>query len=210
MVEEINNNSFKKARSLFKEIKEKIESKKYKPNVLEFEKAIQKLVEEYNTANWENRFVVGGALEILFCVLLKSLGFRCKWLKEARYDIDVNEIKFSLKSNFVGGGDIRLINILGGERAIWEEPTLFFISGVGICYADPQMNLKTKHTSDALVISMKELKKLFENYKEWVILLSIPRKSKNSKEIRTASYDVAKSILEEINSEYLKRYINEI
>jgi hypothetical protein len=210
MVEEVNTNSFKKSRVLFKEIKEKIEAEKYKPNVLEFEKAIQKLVEEYNTANWENRFVVGGVLEILFCTLLKSLSFQCKWLKEARYDIEVNEIKFSLKSNFIGSGDIRLINILGEERAMWREPTLFFISGVGICYADPQMNLETKHTSDALVISMKELKKLFENYKEWVIPLSIPRKSKNFKEIKTASYDVAKSILEEINSQYLKKYLTEI
>jgi hypothetical protein len=203
-------NLFEKSRNLFKEIKKRIESRKYESNVLEFEKAIKKLIEEYNTSNWENRFVVGGALEILFCAFLKSLTFQCKWLKEARYDVEINEIKFSLKSNFVGSGDIRLINVLGEERAIWKEPTLFFISGVGICYADPQMNLKTKHTSDALVISIKELKRLFENYKEWVIPISIPRKSKNSKEIKTASYDVAKSILEEINSRYLMKYINEI
>jgi len=210
MVEKINKNSFEKSRCLFKKIKEKIENEKYKPNVLEFEKAVQKLIEEYNTANWENRFVVGGALEILFCALLKSLGFQCKWLKEARYDIKVNGVKFSLKSNFIGSGDIRLINILGKEKASWEEPTLFFISGVGIYYADPRMNLKTKHTSDALVIEVKELKKLLNIHKEWLIQISIPRKPKNFKEIKTASFDVARSILEEINSQYLRKYISTI
>jgi hypothetical protein len=207
MVEKINKNSFNKSRLLFKEIKRRIENKKYKPNVLEFEKAVQKLVEEYNTANWENRFVVGGALEILFCALLKSLGFQCKWLKEARYDVKVNKMKFSLKSNFVGSGDIRLINILGDEKATWEEPTLFFISSLGICYADPQMNLRTKHTRDALVINTREIKNLVKNHNEWLISISIPRKSRSPKEAKTASYDVARSILEEINSQYLKKYI---
>jgi hypothetical protein len=203
-------NLFKEARSLFKEIKEKIESSKNNPNIIEFEKAIQKLVNEYNTANRENRFVVGGALEILFCALLKSLNFQCKWLKEARYDIEVNGIKFSLKSNFTGSGDIRLVNILGDERAVWQEPTLFFISGIGICYADPSMNLETKHTSDALTIKLKYLKNLFENNRDLVISISIPRKPQNSEAIKIASYDVAKSILEEINSQYLRSHLPEI
>jgi hypothetical protein len=203
-------NLFKESRSLFKEIKEKIESSKDKPNIIEFEKAIQKLVNEYNTADRENRFIVGGALEILFFALLKSLNFQCKWLKEARYDIEVNGIKFSLKSNFTGSGDIRLVNILGDERAVWEEPTLFFISGIGICYADPSMNLKTKHTSDALTIKLKDLKNLFENNRDLVISISIPRKPQNSEAIKIASYDVVKSILEEINSQYLKPHLPEI
>jgi hypothetical protein len=203
-------NLFKESRYLFKEIKEKIESSKNNPNIIEFEKAIQKLVNEYNTANRENRFIVGGALEILFCALLKSLNFQCKWLKEARYDIEVNGIKFSLKSNFTGSGDIRLVNILGDERAIWEEPTLFFVSGIGICYADPSMNLETKHTSDALTINLKSLKNLFENNKDLVISISIPRKPQNSEAIKIASYDVVKSILEEINSQYLKPHLPEI
>jgi len=210
MVEKISKNLFNKARVIFKEIKKRIKDERYKPNLLEFQKSIQKLIEEYNTANWENRFVVGGALEILFCVFLRSLKFQCKWLKEERYDIEVEGVKFSLKSNFVGSGDIRLINILGNKRAIWEEPTLFFISGIGICYADPQMELKTKHTRDALVIEIEELKNLLKKTDEWLIPISIPRKPKNSKKIKTASYDVAKGILEEINSKYLMKYINEI
>jgi len=43
-----------------------------------------------------------------------------------------------------------------------------------------------------------------------LIPISIPQKSKDSKRIRIASYDVAKSILEEIKSQYLKNYLPEI
>jgi len=196
-----------KARLIFKEIKKKIAEENYRPNLSEFERAIEKLIAEYDTANWENRFVVGQALEILFCAFLKSLGFYCQLLKEKRYDLKIEGIDFSLKSNFTGKGDIRLINILGDERVIWQEPTLFFISEIGICYADPEMEIATKHTSDALVIETKEIKKMIENNKEWVIPILIPLKPKNSKEIKTASYDVAKAILEEIKSQYLKKYI---
>jgi len=194
------NDGFEKSRKIFKEIKNKLEDEKYSEQRKEFEIAIKNLITQYDTANWENRFVVGGALEVLFCALINSIGFKCVWLKETRYDIKINEVKFSLKSNFTGTGDIRLINILGDERVTWNEPTLFFISGAGIYYADPLMNLSTKHTNDALVINIDEIKKL---NKEWHISIKIERKPKNSGKIKTASYDVAKVILEEIQSKYL-------
>lgn len=205
MVEEIG--KFEKARIVFKEIKKKIEDEKFSTIISEFEKAIQKLIVEYDTADRENRFVVGGALEIFFTALLNSLNFKCELLKERRYDIQINEIKFSLKSNFVGSGDIRLINVLGNGAVSWEEPTLFFISEKGIYYADPEMKLATKQIRDALAIEIKEIEKISN---EWKISISIPRKLKNSKTIKTASYDVAKFILEEINSQYLKNYLPKI
>ncbi len=205
MVEEIK--KFEKARIVFKEIKKKIENEKFRPIVSEFKKAIQKLIVEYNTADWENRFIVGGVLEILFTALLNSLNFECKLLKEQRYDIQIDGVKFSLKSNFVGSGDIRLINVLGNGKVSWEEPTLFFISEKGIYYADPEMKLVTKQIRDALTIGTKEIEKISS---EWKITILIPRKLKNSKVIKTASYDVAKFILEEIGSQYLKNYLPKI
>lgn len=198
---------YEKAKNIFKQIKKEMESEKFRHNASEFEKAIQKLVREYDTANWENRFVVGGALEVLFCALLNSMKFKCKWLKETRYDIEINNVKFSLKSNFTGEGDIRLINILGDKKAVWDEPTIFFISDIGICYADPSMELSTKHTSDALTIKTKDIKNMIEENDEWLISVSIPRKPVNSAKIKTASFDVAKSILEEINSKYLRKHL---
>ena len=201
---------FENAREIFKEIRDDLKSNKYLENIREFQIALQKLVSEYDTANWENRFVVGGALEVLFCILLNSIGYKCKWLKETRYDIEINGVKFSMKSNFTGTGDIRLINILGDEIVDWEEPTLFFISGVGICYADPKMNLETRHTHDAHVINVNQIKELISRDNSWLIPIEIPKKPKNSVKIKTASYDVAKSILEEINSKYLRQYLPQV
>ncbi len=198
---------FEEARKIFKEIRDDLKIDKYRENVREFQIALQKLVSEYDTANWENRFVVGGALEVLFCALLNSIGYKCKWLKEARYDIEINGIKFSMKSNFTGTGNIRLINILGDEIVDWEEPTLFFISDVGICYADPEMGLETRHTGDASVINVKQIKELIEFDDNWLIPIKIPKKPKNSVKIKTASYDVAKSILEGIDSKLLRQHL---
>lgn len=198
---------YEKARKIYIDMKKIIESGNFDLQIAEFEKAVEKLITEYDTANWENRFVVGGALEVLFCALLNSIGFKCKWLKEARYDIEINGVRYSMKSNFTGTGDIRLINILGDEMVEWQEPTLFFISNLGICYADPMMGLPTRHTSDALVIRTRDIKSMIEKDDKWVLYIKIPRKSRNSKKIKTASYDVAKSILEEISSKYLRNYL---
>lgn len=201
---------FREARNVYQDIKRKMEDNRYAQNVEEFKEALRKLITEYNTANWENRFVVGGALEVLFYALLRSMNFQCRWLHEARYDLEINGVNFSIKSSFTGTGDIRLINILGDERAVWNEPTLFFISELGICYADPDMGLSTRHTSDALVINIRELRNRIEDNDQWVIHVSIPRKPKNSNIIKTASRDVAKSILEEINSQFLRNYLLQI
>ena len=195
---------FEKARDLFQKIRNDLMGERYRDNIHEFLIALKKLIFEYNTANWENRFVVGGALEILFCSLLKSIGYDCKWLNEARYDLLINGIKFSIKSNFTGKGDIRLINILGNKMVQWSEPTLFFISNIGICYADPHMKLETRHTRDARLIKVNQIQKLTEIHPTYVIPLEIPEKPKITSKIKTASYDVAKSILDEIKSKHLK------
>ncbi|MFN3301937.1 MAG: hypothetical protein ACK413_02865 [Patescibacteria group bacterium] len=205
----MNNLKFKSARRKFEEIKNKLENSQFTEQIKEFEKSLEKLISEYNTANRENRFVVGGALEVLFCALLNSVGFKAEWIKEVRYDIKIDNIPFSLKSNFISLGDIRLINILGNEKVVWEEPSIFFVSELGVCYADPEMGLKTKHTSEALIINVQEIKSLVNQNSKWHIKISIPRKPRNSQTIKTASYDVAKSVLEEIGSKYLIKYLPE-
>ena len=49
------NNMFERARNIFKNIKKSMGSKEYKENISEFQKASEKLVYEYDTADWENR-----------------------------------------------------------------------------------------------------------------------------------------------------------
>lgn len=70
------------------------------------------------------------------------------------------------------------------------------------------MGLPTKHTNDALIIKIKDVKSMIEKDDKWLIHIKIPKKSKELRQIKTASYDVAKSILEEINSKYLRKYLS--
>ena len=203
-----NETDLETAREIFLNIKTLLSRDKYQDNISEFETALKRLITQYDTSNWENRFVVGGAVEILFCAFLNSIGLGCERLKETtRYDLCIKGIDFSLKSNFTGSGDIRLINILGGQPVPWQEPTIFFISGLGICYADPQMGLKTSDKRDAAVINVREIKALLEDDDRWAIPIDIPRKPKSPNQIRVASYDVARAILEEIGSKYLKNHL---
>jgi len=191
---------------MFFEMKKKLESENFKENVIEFEKALEKLIEEYDTAVRENRFIVGGVIETLFCALLNSVGFKSELLEEERYDIKVNGEKFSLKSNFTGKGDIRLINILGTGTAEWREPTIFFISGFGVCYADPEMGIPTKTVKDAVTINVDNIKRYLYGHNEWLINIRVPFKSK-SVVTKKRSYDVAKFILKEIGSKHLSYFI---
>ncbi len=56
------------------------------------------------------------------------------------------------------------------------------------------MSLETRHTHDALVINVKQIKGLIERDDSWLIHIEIeiPKKPQNSIKIKTASYDVAK------------------
>ncbi len=87
---------------------------------------------------------------------------------------------------------------------------MFFISKLGICYADPDINLKIKYTKDAITVNVKEIKKIVKDNPQWLIPIAIPIKPKCPEQVKTASYDVAISILEQINSKYLKIYLPKI
>jgi len=62
---------FERARNIFKNIKKSIGSEEYKENISEFQKALEKLVCEYDTADWENRFIVGGCFGGSFLCIVK-------------------------------------------------------------------------------------------------------------------------------------------
>lgn len=133
---------FSEHRKIFSSIKERVEARNNNKTVDEiigeFLESLEKLISEYPTSIWENRFAVGGALEIIFCAFLRCLGFDCERLNnEKRYDVKINEYKFSIKSNFLGSGYIRLINTMGGDSEVeWREPTIVFMGGEGIYYIE--------------------------------------------------------------------------
>lgn len=202
-------NSYKLSRNKFLEIKLKVENPINRDIVYEFRESLNRLISDFDTSNMENRFIVGGVLEILFCALVRSLGFSSNLLtNERRYDIEIDGIKFSLKSNFTGRGSINLINFQGsGQDIEWSEPTMFFIGGEGIFYADPSLGRiksKIRRKSDSLSLDVVQV--VENGYK---IQVNIPRK-KEGRPKKIASHMVAKSLLEEIGSKKLIQNLPEL
>ncbi|RME09122.1 MAG: hypothetical protein D6802_12850, partial [Ardenticatenia bacterium] len=61
---------FAEAQAIFRQMRERaVENQEA---TQEFELALATLVEAYNTAIHENRFVVGGATEVLLCAWIKA------------------------------------------------------------------------------------------------------------------------------------------
>ena len=129
----------------------------------EYEKAIQILVERYNTTIYENRFTVGGAVEVFTYALLRSVGIDCTLYGDQAKSGDIllpNDKKLSVKATFTGGAkDVRLLNKQGGGERLWDTATLFIISNVGIVYGTPEMvnHNDIKDVNDAVILKRKGL-----------------------------------------------------
>ncbi|MCY4106382.1 MAG: hypothetical protein OXG02_06725 [Chloroflexi bacterium] len=117
----------------------------------QYEYAIKDLLQRYNTTIHENRFIVGGAVEVFTYALLKSVGIDCTLYGDQSKHGDIllpNDRKLSIKGSFVGGvTSIKLMNKLGGGLRAWTTATLFVISEVGIVYGSPDM-VEDKHIQD--------------------------------------------------------------
>lgn len=86
----------------------------------DYQVAVKKLVELYNTTIYENRFIVGGAVEVFTYALLRSVGIDCTLYGDQAQGGDIllpNNRTLSVKSRFRGVAEIRLLNKMGdGER----------------------------------------------------------------------------------------------
>ncbi len=206
-------NDFIKQRNFFRYLKSKCEYSANKKIVGEFLKVVEYLLKEYDTSIYENRFVVGGAVEHIFVAYLRALGFRADHSggKGKRTDIVVeyegSQLEFSIKTNFTGKGDIRLINKLGDVGEVfWDEPTIFLISELGLVYSDPDfLGDKVVDKGDAIIVNVSVIKDFSENNQDFVVRLPIPKKY--SSVFSTQSFDVAKSVLEKSKSKILIKYL---
>ena len=100
------------------------------------------LLERYNTAIHENRFISGGVVEIFTLALMRSTGIQVEaWgEKGARGDLKLHTGELlSVKSSFTKDGNIKLVNKMGDKLPPWETATLFVIAKFGIIYGDPTM-----------------------------------------------------------------------
>ncbi len=196
---------------MFLNLKTQLENPKNAKAVKEFENALTKLITDYNTTVYANRFIVGDAVEILLCALIRAVGMKCEISNQERTDLYIQIPNgpggmFSVKSNFTGSGAIRLINVMGSsEETTWSEPTIFLIAGKGIYYADPYMSVSVKRTGDAITVNIKDIGKVKDEFK--FTNIRIPEKPDNPRSAMSPAYDVVKSILGSIKSKKLIRNV---
>jgi len=175
--------------------------------IQEYELAIATLIERYNTTIYENRFVVGGAVEVFTYALLRSVGIDCTLYGDQAKSGDIllpNDRKLSVKGVFTGGvADVRLLNKQGSGIRTWDTATLFVVSKIGIVYGSPDMvdNDHIKDMSDAIVLKRQGLRKLVEDSRN-VFELEIAEKPPTEMTgfSHKASTAVAKQILRDMNS----------
>ena len=108
----------------------------------EYELGIKRPITKYNTTIRENRFIVGGIVEIFTLALMRSTGIKIDpYGREAvRGDLILPSGQmFSVKTSFTGKGSIKLINKMGDSIPSWETATPFVVSNIGIIYGDPSM-----------------------------------------------------------------------
>lgn len=198
---------YKNARAIFQTFKKLLEQDSLLQE--EFLDALTRLLTEYNTTIYENRFVAGGAVEYILTAAFNGTSvLRAKHIGKYndRLDIEVRKsvnedesTSYSVKSVFTAPSSVRLINVLGDAgNAQWIEPTIFVLAGIGIVYADCLiLPGATKNTGDALILERQPFQDFIKARPEFGVMMSIPRKSteKNLAESKTASEDVARLLL---------------
>lgn len=135
----------------------------------EYERGVSNLVQRYNTAIYENRFLAGGVVEIFTLALMRSTGIEIEDYGARGVGGDLRlhtgEI-ISVKSCFTKRRDVILVNTRDDSYTPWTTPTLFVLSNIGIVYGDPTMvNAEDdlKRSSDNLSIKHRAVNRLAEN-----------------------------------------------
>jgi len=198
--------SYRQERRVFDRLKKDITPKARQ----EYENACNILIERYNTTIRENRFTVGGAVEVFTCALLRTVGIDCNLYSEQSTHGDLilpNHKLLSIKGVFTGGADnVGILNKQGKGTRDWTTATLFIVSEVGIVYGTPDMvspeHLKDK--PDQLMLHKKGLTQIISDAKNIVPMeLSKKPPTEMAGFAQKASVAVAKQIMRETESELL-------
>jgi hypothetical protein len=187
---------FAAERAAFRKLKRAVEKD---PDLRgDIELAIGQLHERFATSIRENRFIVGGVLEVVLVAALRAAGVKAEDVgtSEQRIDIKIPDGGFSVKGHFKRTGDIRLINVLGESSATeWDTATLFVLHGIGIGYADPDLIGETKRTSDAVVLRYAALRDFLRQNPEYLIVCDIPPARRDVAGSELVSRSIAREIL---------------
>lgn len=196
-------------RNCFKHLQENLSNEAKE----EYETGIKHLVERYNTAIYENRFTVGGVVEVFTLALMRSTGIEIEGCGSEAQGGDLilpNGRMFSLKSSFTRGGSVILVNTRGDSGTDWETATLFVLSNVGIVYGDPAMAQEDdlNRVADNLQIKRTALNRFAQDPSR-LIPMEIPLKPPT--EMADASMKtsdaVARQLMNELNMHMLRDQI---
>ncbi len=197
--------SYEKERGIFTEFGSGIRQQDH--ILAEFVGACAAVNIRYDTAIFENRFIVGGVVEQLVGAAMRAVGIRIDNIAKTSRGVDLisrdHECGFSVKSQFKKGQEIRLTNTMGrsGAEAKWDHPTIFVIAGVGVGYADPELvSTGLVSRSDALVLRLNALYELWDESPRYLIPCAIHAKPNASGMSRVASDVVAQDILIEFKN----------
>ena len=157
--------------------------------------ALRQLNIRYDTAIWENRFIVGGICEQIIGASARAVGAEIDNAAKAFTGVDLRLPGgggLSVKAVFAKGfTSVRLINTLGsaGGRRRWVEATVFVIRQVGIGYADPGLlEDRTDFTGDAVELRATWLKTLWAERPDLLTTaVDVPRKPDTLRNPRAAS-----------------------
>ena len=201
--------NFNIERNCFRHLQENLSSEAKS----EYETGVKHLVERYNTAIYENRFTVGGVVEVFTLALMRSTGLEIEGCGSEAQGGDLilpNGRMFSLKSSFTRGGSVILVNTRGDSRTDWETATLFVLSNVGIVYGDPDMTQEDdlNRVADNLQIKRTALNR-FAQVPSNLIPMEIPLKppTEMADSSMKASDAVARQLMSELNMHTLRDQI---
>ena len=197
--------TFDVERQLFGEFKAGIEKK---PMVLdEFLAACRAVNVRFDTAIYENRFIVGGVVEQLLGATMRAVGCDIDNVAKTSRGVDLSsptlDVGFSVKAQFKRGPEIRLVNTMGGSGATaeWTHATIFVIVGTGIGYADPGLITSgLVPRSDVLTLRTSALADFWSTQSGFLIECDVPTKPEKSSHTRVASDVVAQDIMIEFEN----------
>ena len=175
--------------------------------VREYLQAIGGLHSQYNTTIRENRFIVGGAIEVFTHAILLATGVQCENCATTSESGDIRLATgemLSIKASGTGITNVKLMNKLGEGDRHWDTATLFIVPSVGIVYGDPSL-VSAKHIKqdDGITLAGAGLQALADDPAN-VIAMDIPRKSKSDvSESKVASHDVAWQVLRSMELQQL-------
>ncbi len=199
---------YEQERSAFAQMKHVLETKQELK--ADFEDCLSNLLSRFATKIRENRFIVGGALEMFLTALLLACGIDAEDVgtTDERVDIRIRgNGGFSVKGHFSRTGDIRLINTLGTSGyARWDSATIFVLYNLGIGYADPELLPNQARTvADAIVIRSRAVREFLTANPQYLIALSVPAPLQEESRSELVSRVVAREIL--AKTKILKHYL---